>query len=77
MLKKSFAAMGIAALAGVGAAATLPTAIAADLKPAGEIIQLASCNPCAAKKAKNPCNPCAAKKASACNPCNPCAAKKK
>lgn len=35
-------------------------------------IQLAACNPCAAKKACNPCNPCAAK---ACNPCNPCAAK--
>jgi hypothetical protein len=29
-------------------------------------VQLAACNPCAAK---NPCNPCAAK-----NPCNPCAA---
>ena len=37
------------------------------------IVQVASCNPCAAKKACNPCNPCAAKKA--CNPCNPCAAK--
>ena len=37
-------------------------------------VQLAQCNPCAAKKACNPCNPCAAKKA--CNPCNPCAAKK-
>jgi len=33
-----------------------------------------ACNPCAAKKACSPCNPCAAKKA--CSPCNPCAAKK-
>ncbi len=76
MLKKSFTAMGIAALAGVGAAATLPTATAAELKPTSGIIQLAACNPCAAKKPCNPCNPCAAKKAKACNPCNPCAAKK-
>ena len=37
-------------------------------------VQLAQCNPCAAKKACNPCNPCAAKKAcNPCNPCNPCA----
>ncbi len=46
----------------------------AQARPAA--MQLAACNPCAAKKA---CNPCAAKKA--CNPCaakacNPCAAKK-
>ena len=50
------------------------------------VVQLAQCNPCAAKKACNPCNPCAAKKVcnqcnpcaakKACNPCNPCAAKK-
>ena len=36
-------------------------------------VQLAACNPCAAKKACNPCNPCnpcGAKKA--CNPCSPC-----
>ena len=53
----------------------------AQARPAA--MQLAACNPCAAKKACNPCaakacNPCAAKKA--CNPCaakacNPCAAK--
>ncbi len=58
---------------------------------ANSLIQLAACNPCAAKSASNPCNPCAAKKkvllkkgnpcaANPCaakNPCNPCAAKKK
>jgi len=43
-------------------------------QPRPEIIELAACNPCAAKKACSPCNPCAAKKA--CSPCNPCAAKK-
>jgi len=37
-------------------------------------LQLAACNPCAAKKKGcGACNPCAAKKA--CSPCNPCAAK--
>ena len=33
------------------------------------VVQLAQCNPCAAKKACNPCNPCAAKKA--CKPVQP------
>ncbi len=63
---------GVAAL-GVGLTAGMAS------KPA-----MATCNPCAAKKKKNPCatakNPCAAAKcnpcAAACNPCNPCAAKK-
>jgi len=47
-------------------------------QPRSEIIELAACNPCAAKKkACGACNPCAAKKAcNPCNPCNPCAAKK-
>lgn len=86
MLKKTFAAVGIAAMAGAGALSALPVA-----KAHAEPIQLAGCrgcnpcagkhkcggcNPCAAKnKGCNPCNPCAAKK-KGCNPCNPCAAKK-
>jgi len=75
MFKKTLTAVGIAALTGAGAATVLPDAQAAELNTKGEIIQLASCNPCAAKKKGcNPCNPCAAKKG--CNPCNPCAAKK-
>jgi hypothetical protein len=78
MLKKTFAAVGIAALAGAGAAATLPDATAAELNPTGTIIELASCSPCKAKKGCNPCNPCnpCAAKKKGCNPCNPCAAKK-
>jgi len=70
MFKKTITAVGIAALTGAGAMSVLPTAQAAN----STIIEIASCSPCAAKKACNPCNPCAAKKA--CNPCNPCAAKK-
>ena len=59
-------------------AATLAQPLSTPLpaaKPRPGHIQLAACNPCAAKNpcnpcaAKNPCNPCAAK-----NPCNPCAA---
>jgi hypothetical protein len=67
--------MGMAAPAqakGIGqdVAAELP---AAKARVGG--VQLAACNPCAAK---NPCNPCAAKNPCAANnPCNPCAAKKK
>ncbi len=79
-LKKSVAALGAAAML-VGATA-LPAAAASSTDAP---IQLASCNPCKAKKGCNPCaakgcNPCAAKKG--CNPCaakkgcNPCAAKK-
>jgi hypothetical protein len=66
---------------GQGIAAELP---AAKARVGG--VQLAACNPCAAKApcnpcaAKNPCNPCAAKNpcnpCAAKNPCNPCAAKK-
>ncbi len=41
----------------------------------GELLRLAACTPCGAKKACNPCNPCAVKKA-ACGACNPCAVKK-
>jgi len=86
MIKKTIAYVGVAALTGVGAMSVLPTAQAAAPDRSG-IIEVAACNPCAAKKACNPCNPCAAKKAcnpcnpcaakNACNPCNPCAAKKK
>ena len=74
MLKKTLAVIGVASLAGVGAMEVLPEAAAKSL---GQYdgVQLAACNPCAAKKACNPCNPCAAKKA--CNPCNPCAVKLK
>ena len=86
MLKKTIAAVGIAAIAGAGALSVLPTAMA---KTAGDTgIQLAACKPCSAKKKGcNPCNPCSAKKKhgcnpcgakkKGCNPCNPCAAKKK
>ena len=77
MLKKTIAAVGITAIAGAGALSVLPTAMAKTASDTG--IQLAACNPCAAKKKHgcNPCNPCAAKKKHGCNPCNPCAAKKK
>ena len=75
MFTKTVAAVGIAALAGVGALSVLPTAMAKTAADTG--IQLAACNPCSAKKrGRNPCNPCAAKK-KGCNPCNPCSAKKK
>ncbi|MDA1090257.1 MAG: hypothetical protein O3A85_08105 [Proteobacteria bacterium] len=78
MLKKTVTAIGVAALAGVGAMSVLPEAVAKSATTQ-EIIELAQskpCNPCAAqKKGGNPCNPCAAKKAGG-NPCNPCAAKK-
>ncbi|MDA0702025.1 MAG: hypothetical protein O3A96_02130 [Proteobacteria bacterium] len=70
MLKKTVTAISVAAL--TASVAVLPTAVSAAQGVAP--VQLAACNPCAAKKACNPCNPCAAKKA--CNPCNPCAAKK-
>lgn len=68
MIKKTIVALSVATLA--TGAAVLPGAAA---KAADTSVQIASCNPCAAKK----CNPCAAK---ACNPCaakacNPCAAK--
>ena len=71
MLKKTVAILGIATLAGAGAANALPEA---SIKPvtASSYMQLAACSPCAAK---NPCNPCAAKKIKLKNPCNPCAAK--
>lgn len=66
---------GGSALAGTGDGAN-PTAKKAEL------VQVAGCNPCAAKNpcaAANPCaatNPCAAKNPCAANPCaaNPCAA---
>lgn len=90
MLKQTIAAVGIAALAGAGALSVLPDAMAKDGDAGKGGIQIAQCNPCAAKKKKaGACNPCAAKKASSggcnpcaakkkgCNPCNPCAAKKK
>jgi len=75
--KKTLTAVGVAAIAGAGAMSVLPDAQAASPKSSQEIIQLASCSPCAAKKTCNPCNPCAAKKKKkACGACNPCAAKK-
>ena len=77
MLRKTLTAVSIAALTGAGSLSVLPDAMAKSADKGQEIIELAGCNPCAAKKKKkgcNPCNPCAAKKA--CNPCNPCAAKK-
>ncbi|MEE8352281.1 MAG: hypothetical protein V3R37_08860 [Rhodospirillales bacterium] len=75
MLKKTVTALSVAAIAGVGAMNVLPDAVAKSATTQ-EIIELAACNPCAAKKRGcNPCNPCAAKKGG-CNPCNPCAAKK-
>ena len=68
-------APGYAAGGNTGASGVLPTA-----KPKPQLLQLASCNPCAAKKAAcNPCNPCAVKKAACAAKaaaCNPCAAKK-
>lgn len=68
MIKKTIVALSVATLA--TGAAVLPGAAA---KAANTSVQIAACNPCAAKV----CNPCAAK---ACNPCaakgcNPCAAK--
>ncbi len=75
MLRKTLTAVSVAALTGAGALSVLPDAMAKSADSGQEIIQLAGCNPCAAKKKKNKCNPCAAKKK--CNPCNPCAAKKK
>jgi hypothetical protein len=78
--KKTVIALSVAAMAASSIA--LPAAAANMDKP----VQLASCNPCSAKKGCNPCaakkgcNPCAAK--TGCNPCaakkgcNPCAAKK-
>ena len=63
-LKTSVAVIGIATLAGIGAANVLPMASAQD--DAG--VQLAACKPCRA------CNPCAAKKG--CGACSPCKAKK-
>jgi len=77
MMKKTVAALSVAALTGIGALGTLPQASAKTLDQGGsfQVAACNPCNPCAAKKASNPCNPCAAKK-SPCNPCNPCAAKK-
>jgi len=89
MLRKTVAAIGVAALCGTGASVALPAAAAGpDTPGAVQIAQCGAkkacnpcnpCNPCAVKKVKacnpcNPCNPCAAK--NPCNPCNPCAAKK-
>lgn len=85
-LKTSMAVLGIATLAGVGAANVLPMASA----KADTGVQLAACkpcrgcNPCKAKKRCGGCNPCKAKKCGASNPCkakkcggcNPCKAKK-
>ncbi len=68
MLRKTVAAIGIAALCGSAATVALPAAAASPDQPGA--IQIAACAP---KKACNPCNPCAAK--NPCNPCNPCAAK--
>jgi hypothetical protein len=82
-IKKTATILSVAAIA---AASTALPAAAADISKTSNI-QLAACNPCAAKKGCNPCaakkgcNPCAAKKG--CNPCaakkgcNPCAAKKR
>ncbi len=61
--KRSMVALGAAAV--LASASALPAAAA---QPGDAPVQLAACNPCAAKKG---CNPCAAKKG-----CNPCAAKK-
>ena len=75
-LKTSVAVIGIATLAGIGAANVLPMASA----QADAGVQLAACkpcracNPCAAKKGCGACSPCKAKKA--CGGCNPCRAKK-
>jgi len=78
-MKKTVTVLSVAALA--AATTALPAAAADYSKSAG--VQIAACNPCAAKKGCNPCaakkgcNPCAAKRAS--NPCaakNPCAAEK-
>lgn len=82
-LKTSVAVLGIATLAGVGAANVLPMAAAnadtgiqlAACNPCGAQKKCGACNPCAAKKRRNPCNPCKAKKKS--GACNPCAAKKR
>ncbi|MEQ8195771.1 MAG: hypothetical protein RIB59_14905 [Rhodospirillales bacterium] len=85
-LKTSVAVLGIATLAGVGAANALPLAsVKADSG-----IQLAACgacNPCKAKRKCGACNPCKAKSkcgacnpckaTKKCNPCNPCKAKRK
>ena len=74
-MKKTVTVLSVAALA---AATSAMPAAAADYS-ARKPVQIAACNPCAAKKGG--CNPCAAKKG--CNPCaakkgcNPCAAKKK
>ena len=73
MIKKTIAVVSVAALTGVGAMSVLPMAHAGTIDRGG-IIEIATCNPCAAKKKAGACNPCAAK--NACNPCNPCAAKK-
>ena len=73
-IKKTATILSVAAIA---AASTALPAAAADISKTSNI-QLAACNPCAAKKGCNPCaakkgcNPCAAKKG-----CNPCAAKKR
>lgn len=63
MIRKTVTTLSIVALATATAALPVAAASPAD----SGIVQIAACNPCAAKG----CNPCAAK-----NPCNPCAAKK-
>ena len=88
MIRKTVTTLSIVALA--AGTMALPAAAASDTGPGS--VQIAACNPCAAKARKaacNPCNPCAAKRKAACNPCaakarkaacnpcNPCAAKKK
>jgi hypothetical protein len=76
-MKKTATILSVAALA---AATTALPAAAADFSSVSGV-QIAACNPCAAKRGCNPCaakrgcNPCGAKRA--CNPCNPCAAKKR
>ncbi|MGH6945712.1 MAG: hypothetical protein ACREDZ_00140 [Kiloniellales bacterium] len=82
MLKETLIALGVVTLAGSAAVLPVAKAHANDLG-----VQIAVCNPCAAKApcnrcaAANPGNPCAAKAipaanpCAAVNPCNPCAAK--
>ena len=81
-MKKTVTGLSVAALA--AATSALPAAAADVTSTTG--VQIAACNPCAAKRGCNPCaakrgcNPCAAKRG--CNPCaakrgcNPCAAKR-
>ena len=70
MLKKTLVALSVATLSAGAVALPLAASQAADTS-----VQIAACNPCAAKTA---CNPCAAAIKKPCSPCaaaNPCAAK--